>query len=121
MPSSSKVKTTTSKASFDAKVFDWSKKLYSVVSKISSYGEVHEEIFQEFKKISNEGQALGVTTAMVDHVTPIYNHIALQGYKAHIHYLPLKKPFARASLSLINRRVVFIFPLSSAIASTKGQ
>ena len=50
MPSSSKVKTTTSKASFDAKVFDWSKKLYSVVSKISSYGEVHEEIFQEFKK-----------------------------------------------------------------------
>ena len=31
---------------------------------------------------------------MVDHVTPIYNHIALQGYKAHIHYLPLKKAVA---------------------------
>ena len=95
MPSSSKPKPTTPRAAFHAKVFDWSKRLWSAVSKASQYSEVHESFLKEFKKIRDEGQALNVTAVtMVNHVTPIYNHIALQGYKADIHYLPLKEAVA---------------------------
>jgi hypothetical protein len=98
MPSSSKPKTTTprlfvgTRAAFDVSVHDWSKRLYTAVSKAGQYSKDHEDFFKEFNKLRDDGQALNVTVVtMVNHVAPIYNHIALHGYKAHIHYLPLKE------------------------------
>jgi hypothetical protein len=91
MPAGSKSKTTISRPAFDVKVLDWAKRLWSAVSKPSHYSEVHEDFIKEFKKIRDEGKALNVTqVTMVDHVAPIYSHVALHGYNAHIHYLPLK-------------------------------
>lgn len=58
----------------------------------SQYSKVHEGFFKEFKKIRDEAQALDHTAlTMVNHVAPIYNHIASHGYKADIHYSPLRE------------------------------
>jgi hypothetical protein len=80
-----------SKTAFDAKVRDWSKRVWSAVSKASQYSEFHEGLFKEFRKIQDEAQAFDLTeVTMFDHVAPVYNHVTSQGYKAHIHYPPLK-------------------------------
>jgi hypothetical protein len=91
-----KPKVTISRAAFDAKVLDWSKRLWSAVSKDpGKYSVAHEEFYREFIKIRDDTQALNISAVtMVNHVAPIYNNIASQGYKAHIHFPPLKEAVA---------------------------
>jgi len=76
----------------DAKEKDWAKRLWIAVSKEGKYNAVHGDFFKEFNKIRDEAQALGIAkVTMVDHVAPIYDHTASQGYNAHIHYKPLRE------------------------------
>lgn len=79
----------------DTSVNKWAKGLWRAVLTEASYSNVHDEIFKEFKKLRDEAKALGTTkVSMLNHVSPIYNHMASQGYQAKIHYLPLREAVA---------------------------
>lgn len=92
MPSKSKANKV---AAYEAKVFDWSKKLWTAISKETNYSKIHDDIFSEFNILHDDAQALDITTvSMLSHVVPIYKHVASQGYEAHIHYAPLKEAVA---------------------------
>jgi hypothetical protein len=89
MPSKHK---TTSKE-FEVKVKDWGKRLWSAIFKDGKYGEVHEVLFRDFNKLRDEGQAFDdiiTKVTIINHIAPIYDHIASQGYNTRIHYHPLK-------------------------------
>ena len=80
---------------YDAKVIDWAKRLWSAISNEVKYREVHKDFFKEFNKLRDEAQAMDVTkVTMLNHVAPIYDHIASQGYTALIHYQPLREAVA---------------------------
>jgi hypothetical protein len=89
-PMPPKPKATTTRAAFEAKVLDWSKRLWSAVSKEAKYSEVHDDLFLEFNELQDDARALDTSAVMLKHAAPIYNHISSQGYKPHIHYRPLK-------------------------------
>ena len=79
---------------YNGKVTEWSKKLYNVVTTANEgkYRDFHDSLFKEYKTLRNEAQSLDTTTTTVtaiDHVAPVYDHIASQGYITHIHYSPL--------------------------------
>jgi len=77
------------KNDYEVKQREWSKRLHKVILG-KKYQDVHEEIFEEFKTLRNEAKAFNITTVcMVDHVAPIYDHIASHGYLPHVHQEPL--------------------------------
>jgi hypothetical protein len=74
----------------DAKTKNFGRRLWSIIGNESKYKEVHEMFFKEFNDLRDEVQASSYNkVTMVNHVLPIYDHIASQGYSAHIHYKPL--------------------------------
>jgi hypothetical protein len=97
MPPKPSQKTTPAKTiqAHDAAVIKWAKTLWSAVSTERSYRDGHEELFKGFDKLRDEAKASGTTkVSMLDHVAPIYNHIASQDYQAKVHYLPLREAVA---------------------------
>jgi hypothetical protein len=80
---------------YDVKVKNWAKGLWSVISNEGKYNERHKEFFEEFKNLRDEAKAMDLTkVTMVNHVAPIYDHIASQGYTGQIHYQPLREAVA---------------------------
>lgn len=97
MPSKPSQKSATAKSfpNHDATVINWAKRLWGVISKETAYEQVHDDFFNEFIKLRDVDQGVESTkVTMLNHVAPIYNHIASQGYQAHIHYLPLREAVA---------------------------
>jgi hypothetical protein len=87
-------KTPASWEAHDIQVTKWAKRLWRAVHKEVTYKEEHEDLFKEFKELSDAAQgrdSVYMTPSMLNHVAPIYNHITTQGYQAHIHYEPLKE------------------------------
>jgi len=79
------------KYDYEEKAKDWGKKLWAVIDNEGKYSEGHTEFFKEFNKLRDEAHTLEIANVtMVNHVAPIYDHIASQTYTAHIHYKPLK-------------------------------
>jgi transcription termination factor NusB len=86
-----KTKTTT-RGDHDAKVKDWSKRLYAAVLSKTDYSKDHTGILEEFQKLRDEARDLDITkVSMINHAAPIYDHVASQGYKDHVHFEPLRK------------------------------
>jgi hypothetical protein len=82
---------TTSPKDYEEKLKDWARRLWIAISNEGKYREVHEDFFKEFNNLRDEGQ--GITTwvmTLINHVAPIYDHIASQSYTSHIHYKPLR-------------------------------
>jgi hypothetical protein len=78
----------------DVKMTDWARRLWDALSNEGKYNEGHENFFNEFKKLRDEGRAMNLTTWMmtlIDHVAPIYDHVASKGYNSCIHYNPLRE------------------------------
>ena len=76
----------------DAQVTDWTNRLRHALPDEATYRNGHENFLKEFKKLSDAGQGRD-SVSMLNHVAPIYKHIELQGYQAHIHHLPLREAF----------------------------
>ena len=74
----------------DAQVTDWTNRLRRALPDEATYRNGHENFLKEFKKLSDAGQGRD-SVSMLNHVAPIYKHIELQGYQAHIHHLPLRE------------------------------
>lgn len=72
---------------------NWSKRLWSAVEKDpATYKESHKDLFKEFEKLHDAAKGRDSTNVTVlNHITPIYNHITSQGYQSHIHFMPLKE------------------------------
>lgn len=83
-------KTPESWQAHDTQVTEWAKRLWRAIPNEATYREGHEDFFKEFKKLSEAAQGRD-RVSMLNHIAPIYNHIASQGYQAHIHHLPLKE------------------------------
>ncbi|KAF8809992.1 hypothetical protein BYT27DRAFT_7092814 [Phlegmacium glaucopus] len=76
----------------DTLVLTWGKRLWTAIAKESTYAPGHDQFFKEFDSLRDVAQANKSTKiTLLNHVAPIYNHIASQGYQAHIHYKPLKE------------------------------
>jgi hypothetical protein len=74
----------------DVKAKDWGKRLWGVILDEKKYNDFHETFFKEFNSLRDEAQDfLSSKVTMMSHVAPIYDHIASQGYTAHIHFKPL--------------------------------
>ena len=95
MPTVSKTSPVRYAQTYDAKVFDWGKRLWSAVKKEGKYSKAHEGFFKDYVKLRDEAQALKPRTStnltMFDYVAPVYNHVDSQGYTAQIHYQPLRE------------------------------
>ena len=77
------------------KVKDWAQGLWSVIHNEGKYNERHKDFFEEFKKLRDEAKAKDFTkVTMVNHVAPVYDHIASQGYTGQTHYQPLREAVA---------------------------
>ncbi|KAF8811431.1 hypothetical protein BYT27DRAFT_7208554 [Phlegmacium glaucopus] len=73
-----------------AEVVGWAKKLWGAI-KDGSYALVHQDLFDEFDRLCDATEGIQSTRiTMLDHVAPIYNHVASQGYQPNVHYQPLK-------------------------------
>ena len=95
MPTVSKTSPVRYAQTYDAKVFDWGKRLWSAVKKEGKYSKAHEGFFKDYVKLRDEAQVLKPRTStnltMFDYVAPVYNHVDSQGYTAQIHYQPLRE------------------------------
>lgn len=77
--------------SHDSLVSTWGKTLWTAIAKESTYALGHDQFFKEFDSLREAAQANKSTKiTLLNHVAPIYNHIASQGYQPNIHYKPLK-------------------------------
>ena len=75
----------------DALVFAWARQLYDAIKQESQYALAHDELFKEFDRLCEAAQSTGNNkVTMINHVAPIYNHLASQGYQPKVHYVPLK-------------------------------
>ena len=80
-----------SQAEHDASVLTWAKSLYDGIKVESTYAGGHQGFFEEFDRLRDASKARGDTTVtLIDHVSPIYNHVASQGYQPNIHFGPLQ-------------------------------
>ncbi|KAF8816190.1 hypothetical protein BYT27DRAFT_7248499 [Phlegmacium glaucopus] len=76
----------------DSLVLSWGKRLWTAIAKESTYALGHDQFFKEFDSLRDVAQANKSTKiTLLNHVAPIYNHTASQGYQPHIHYKPLKE------------------------------
>jgi hypothetical protein len=86
-----KTKTTT-RGDHDVKVKDWAKRLYEAVLSKPEYSKLHKGFLEEFQKLRDEARDLDIAkVTMIDHAAPIYDHVASQGYKVHVHFAPLRE------------------------------
>ena len=91
-PKPSNKRTAASMEAHDAKVTNWAKRLWGAIPEEATYSQDHEDFFKEFQKLRDVAEGLASTNVtMLDHVAPIYNHIASHGYDPLIHYPPLEK------------------------------
>ncbi|KAF8798750.1 hypothetical protein BYT27DRAFT_7264614 [Phlegmacium glaucopus] len=75
---------------YNTDVVGWAKKLWGAM-KDGSYAPDHQDFFDEFNRLHDTSEGSQSTkTTMLDHVAPIYDHVASQGYQPDIHYQPLK-------------------------------
>jgi len=80
-----------SQAEHDASVLAWAKNLYNGIKAESNYAGGHQSFFEEFDRLRDASKGRGDTkVTLIDHVSPIYNHVASQGYQPNIHFGPLQ-------------------------------
>jgi hypothetical protein len=70
------------------------KEVWTAVQKESAYPPQHNHLFEKFNELrdaikSTDDPRLQDHRCLVNHVAPIYNHTASQGYQPLIHYRPL--------------------------------
>ncbi|KAF8800753.1 hypothetical protein BYT27DRAFT_7216767 [Phlegmacium glaucopus] len=80
----------TEQQNYNTDVVGWAKKLWGAI-KDGSYAPDHQNLFDKFNRLCDASEgSQSMKTTMLDHVAPIYNHVASQGYQPDIHYQPLK-------------------------------
>jgi hypothetical protein len=76
----------------DAVVKNWAKRLYEAIKDGKTYEARHDQFFKEFDELRDAAKVSGSTkVSMLNHVAPIYNHLASQGYQPGIHFAPLQQ------------------------------
>lgn len=72
----------------------WAEEVWGAVRNKESYARQHDHFFKAFDRLRDEIQStqdpiLHDHRCLINHVAPIFNHTASQGYQPHIHYQPL--------------------------------
>ena len=76
---------------YEAKLKDWATRLWTAISNEGRYSDHHDGLYKEFNELRDENRGNSAWMSLINHVAPIYDHIASQGYKAQIHYKPLRE------------------------------